>query len=451
MAGLLGTSWEDPQSAAIMQLAGGLMGGNFAQGASAYGATMAGAKDAALKRQLVQMQFEEAQAKHAQDQSMRALAARFVTPAVPGLGAIQGDAESGILPSAGRAAVPAGYDFAGYSDALAGINPQAALTIKQSLVKDSMFNKADVKDFTPESVAKAKASGNVADLVPLRKMEVSPGGQVFDPYSIKPGQTFADPNKPFAAGPMGPVANLPFQQYEIGKARSGAANVNNTVSVAGPENQYNKDIGAGLAKEGLALVDAAKLAPESVRNARAIKSALDSGAITGTAADTRLAVQKALETTGMIGPGKAASTQELMSGLSKLTLNGIKTSGLGGGQGFTDKDREFLNSAISGTLTDTPANLRRVADLAERQAIATHAKGATVIKRWQADPALRSVVQDTTLDAMPAGAEPSTAAKPITGKTFDTKPPAQQFKGKTATGPDGKRYKSDGMIWKEVQ
>lgn len=37
------------------------------------------------------------------------------------------------------------------------------------------------------------------------------------------------------------------------------------------------------------------------------------------------------------------------------------------------------------------------------------------------------------------------------GQAFDTKPPAQQYKGKTLRGPDGKRYKSDGMIWKEVQ
>ena len=44
-------------------------------------------------------------------------------------------------------------------------------------------------------------------------------------------------------------------------------------------------------------------------------------------------------------------------------------------------------------------------------------------------------------------------SKPTTpaGQAFDTKPPAQQFKGKTMTGPDGKRYQSDGMMWKAVQ
>lgn len=36
------------------------------------------------------------------------------------------------------------------------------------------------------------------------------------------------------------------------------------------------------------------------------------------------------------------------------------------------------------------------------------------------------------------------------GQSFDAKPPAQQHKGKFATFPDGKRYQSDGMIWKAV-
>lgn len=44
-----------------------------------------------------------------------------------------------------------------------------------------------------------------------------------------------------------------------------------------------------------------------------------------------------------------------------------------------------------------------------------------------------------------------TESPPKSAMSFDAKPPAHQFRGKTMTGPDGKRYKSDGMIWKEVQ
>jgi len=231
-------------------------------------------------------------------------------------------------------------------------------------------------------------------------------------FSMSPGQVrygadgrpiaeVKDFNKPFNADG---TPNAGYQSFEMGKSRAGASNVNNTVSIAGPENKYNGVVGETLAKEGTDLVALAKQAPEVIRNAQAIRSALDNGAITGTGAEARLAVQKVMETAGLVGAGKAANTQDLMSSLGKLTLAGVKTSGLGAGNGFTDKDREFLSSAVSGTIDSTPANLRRVSDISERIARANHAKGADVLKRWKNDPALKAVAQDSTIDEVPADA-----------------------------------------------
>jgi len=64
------------------------------------------------------------------------------------------------------------------------------------------------------------------------------------------------------------------------------------------------------------------------------------------------------------------------------------------------------------------------------------------------DAVLRSFIQTkrSQIEKMKGTTSP---AKPA--QTFDAKPPAQQFKGKIMTGPDGKRYQSDGMIWKEVK
>lgn len=221
-------------------------------------------------------------------------------------------------------------------------------------------------------------------------------------------------------GQGGWIPNAPVITAKKSIQKAGAINLNNTISVAGPENKYNADIGGGLAKESLDLVAAAKNAPSVVANARSIKTAIENGAITGTGADTRLAVQKALETAGIIGEGKAATTQQLMSGLGKLTLSGIKTSGLGGGNGFTDKDREFLNAAMSGQLSDTKENLLRVADLSERAAVATHQKGAKVLDRWKNDKALAPVAQDSQLDPIPPAQQP-TPTKP------STRPPLSSF------------------------
>ncbi len=64
------------------------------------------------------------------------------------------------------------------------------------------------------------------------------------------------------------------------------------------------------------------------------------------------------------------------------------------------------------------------------------------------DAVLRSFIQTkrSQIEKMKGTTSP---AKPA--QTFDAKPPAHQFKGKSMTGPDGKRYHSDGMIWKEVK
>ena len=92
------------------------------------------------KLQELQMQEAEAsmadkQAQRAQAQQMQELYKRFATPGQAGVPAIQGDAESGILPSAGQPAKPGGYDYQGLAGALAGINPMAALELQQKLVK----------------------------------------------------------------------------------------------------------------------------------------------------------------------------------------------------------------------------------------------------------------------------------------------------------------------------
>jgi hypothetical protein len=90
--------------------------------------------------------------------------------------------------------------------------------------------KIDPKDYTPESLAAFMQTHNPTVLRPRVKMEVGPGGQAYDPYALQPGAVMADPNKPFAIGPNGPVPNLPFQQYEVGKAKAGASKTNVNVN-----------------------------------------------------------------------------------------------------------------------------------------------------------------------------------------------------------------------------
>ena len=57
--GFLGKDWQDPQSQAVMALAGGLLSGNFGQGAKDYGNILAGAKDTEMKRQMLKLQMDD--------------------------------------------------------------------------------------------------------------------------------------------------------------------------------------------------------------------------------------------------------------------------------------------------------------------------------------------------------------------------------------------------------
>lgn len=141
-----------------------------------------------------------------------------------------------LLPSA-----KGSFDTAGYSNALMGIDPMRGIQLQASLAKETPFNKVDPEKFTPESVAKFASSRNYGDLVPARKLDIAPNGQVVDLWRAPAGQNLGDPNKPFTTGADGkPVANLPFQQYEIGKARAGASQNNVSVNTGqkGLDNEF---------------------------------------------------------------------------------------------------------------------------------------------------------------------------------------------------------------------
>ena len=117
--GLLGNSWDDPQSQAVMALAGGLLSGNFGQGAKDYGSVLAGAKDADLKRQFLKAQLDDAasqaslraeqanqiKAKAAQEQRVRSLI-QSAGQVQPGMGATD-QVNSALPPEMRIGALPA--------------------------------------------------------------------------------------------------------------------------------------------------------------------------------------------------------------------------------------------------------------------------------------------------------------------------------------------------------
>jgi len=171
------------------------------------------------------------------------------------------------------------------------------------------------------------------------------------------------------------------------------------------EKGYAGNIAAGLAGQDLAVIDIGRSAPDRILSAQRIKAALDKNPITGTGAELRLGLDKALSTAGIIDPKQTKATEDLASLLASGTLDAIKSSGLGSGQGFTDKDRQFLEKAKSGNIGINPGTLRMLADLNEKAATASITKANSVIKKLKANPNMGGVGLDLDEIAIPGAAK----------------------------------------------
>ena len=186
-------------------------------------------------------------------------------------------------------------------------------------------------------------------------------------------------------------------------AKSRVASAGKTNISINTEKSYAGQVAEGLAKNDVSLLDAARTAPDRINTARSIKQILDGNkAITGTGAEARLGITKALSTAGLIDPTSTTATEDLVSMLNSQTLEAVKSSGLGSGQGFTDKDRQFLQDAKSGRIEINASTLRRMADLNEKAGLATIAAGNKIAARLKDNPTMGTVGQDLEVQA-PAG------------------------------------------------
>lgn len=170
---------------------------------------------------------------------------------------------------------------------------------------------------------------------------------------------------PVSAGTYADVAlpaEVEAQKARI--ARAGASNINIST-----EKKYGERFGGLIAEADAAKLSAAESAPAAAENADRILDLLSTGkVITGTGANVRLQMAKALNLAGGTDSEKIANTEVLLSSLAETTLGAIKSSNLGAGQGFTNADREFLEKAKAGQITYDAKSLADLANLARRAA-----------------------------------------------------------------------------------
>lgn len=141
------------------------------------------------------------------------------------------------------------------------------------------------------------------------------------------------------------------------------------------EKSYGGAFAGKAAEQDIAMLDAARRAPMVLESVNRSKELLAGDKVfTGSLANQKLELAKfgqAIGATGKNTDELVANTQGLMSTRAQATLDSIKASGLGSGQGFTDKDRQFLENAKLGNITYSKEALKRQLDIEERVAKGT--------------------------------------------------------------------------------
>lgn len=167
---------------------------------------------------------------------------------------------------------------------------------------------------------------------------------------------------------IGTYADVPLPSDVVAQkkdiARAGATNLN-----VNTEKTYGSKFGGLIAESDAAKLSAAENAPRMAENADRIADLLATGkVITGTGANARLQLAKALNLAGGSDSERIKNTEVLVSSLAETTLGAIKASNLGAGQGFTNADRDFLEKAVAGQLSYDQKSLGELARLSRRAA-----------------------------------------------------------------------------------
>jgi hypothetical protein len=199
------------------------------------------------------------------------------------------------------------------------------------------------------------------------------------------GRLMAERNKLPAGDP-----NIKIYDAAIAKATTQSPGTNVNVSLS-TEKAYGGQFAGKVADSDIKLKDAADAAPTLAENSNRISQILKSGKVfTGTGAEFKLQLAKALKLAGGTDNEAIANTETLISSLASQTLAGITSSNLGTGQGFTDKDREFLQAAKAGNITFDSKTLQRLSDLSYKTAVAS-------ANRWKkrVDEIPKSVIEGT--------------------------------------------------------
>lgn len=142
-------------------------------------------------------------------------------------------------------------------------------------------------------------------------------------------------------------------------------------------NKYGETFAKEIGDADVKLRGAALDAPTMASNANKTLTLLEDPRIfTGGAANIKLALARALNVIGDTDTTSISNTEKLIQSTGQATLAAIKSSGLGTGQGFTDKDLKMLQGVAGGTIDLNADTLRSFAT-------AQHNAATAIVNRWE--------------------------------------------------------------------
>lgn len=305
-----------------------------------------------------------------QQDKENALAGQFLKPGEPGLAPLAGDASTGILPSSGRAGMPASFDMPGYAQAMMSVNPQRGLQLMQAMQKELPVDKIDPKAYTPASLAKFAQTKDYSVLEPRDKLEFVEGVGVNPFDKNNANRAIPNPNKPFQIGADGSIVpNSAYQQYELNKAAAGAARVNNNVAVNTEKSLLN-EIAGGVGKQVDASLSAAKGAASTISTLNNLDAALNSGKIMAgpATAPAQIALQLGTQL-GLGGKNTQETLQNTRAAMQAMAQLELDAAGQMKGQGqITESERAILRKAASGDINMTLPELKTLSAVSRRTA-----------------------------------------------------------------------------------
>lgn len=294
------------------------------------------------------------------------------------------------------------------------VNPELGGKLITELSKPSTFSATPQYDQNGNAfVLNDRGERKMLDGVKARDKLENVNGVWQNPFMQQNGGLAPqDPNQPFQIGADGrPVANMPYQQYQISKSKAGAPSVKTEVKMG---ESIAAQVGPIL-KESLAAAQGAQGQIDAAD--RVVKAVGTNNLFTGPMASKRLGLAQLGSVLGVGGSNdaeKIANTRQAVRGLAELTLQGRKTM-QGQGQ-ITDKESALAEKAISGDIDSmTPQELVIIANASKRAAQHTVSNHQRLVAKTRADKNTSNLADFYDLTPMGGQAEqaPAPASTPI--------------------------------------